>query len=275
MNSENTILKLGIIGGGQISAKLCEAASNFNIEVHVLDPNPTCIAADLADKVHTGKTTHVATIVAFGKQMDFITSENLNAPLEALKQLQTEGVKVAPEADGLEILKDRGFQKKHFNLHSLNTLPFNDHANSPEIQIAVERKRMKLPFIQKAKQKKHSMQTCKIIKLRNQIGDLLEGASITEGICDIEAEFNVLISSHETGQINSLSIDSSKELSEEHTQEAFKISNTLIQSLEYQGALRVNFFLAKNGQLYLNKAKMDIVENTENHIKAILGIPNP
>lgn len=274
MSATGTILKLGIIGGGQMSAKLCEAASNFNIEAHVLDSNPACIASGLADKVHTGKTTHVATIVAFGKQMDVVTSENLNTPLEALKQLQAEGVKVAPEADGLEILKDRGFQKKHFNLHSLNTLPFNDHANSPEIQIAVERKRMKLPFIQKAKQKKHSMQTCKTIKLRNQIGDLLEGASITEAICDIETEFNVLISSHELGQISSLKIDSPNELSEQHTQEAFKISNTLIHSLEYQGALRVNFFLAKNGQIYLNKAKMDISENTEVHLKAILGLPN-
>jgi 5-(carboxyamino)imidazole ribonucleotide synthase len=274
MNIENTILKLGIIGGGQISSKLCETASNFNIEVHVLDSNPSCIASGVADKVHTGKTTHVATVVAFGKQMDLITCENLNTPLEALKQLQIEGIKVAPEADGLEILNDRGFQKKHFNLHSLNTMAFNDYANSPEIQIAVERKRMKLPFIQKAKQKKHSMQTCKTIKLRNQIGDLLEGASITEAICDIETEFNVLISSHERGQINSLNIDSPKELSEEQTQKAFKISNTLIKSLEYQGALRVNFFLAKNGQIYINKAKMDIAENTESHLKAILGIPN-
>jgi 5-(carboxyamino)imidazole ribonucleotide synthase len=268
-STESATLKLGILGGGPLSVKLCQAALSYNVEIHVLDPNPTCPASEFAIQVHAGKYTHLATVVEFGKKMDLVTSENLKISLEALKQLENEGTKVAPQADGLEIIKDRGLQKKHFNLHSLSTLTFKDHANSPEIQIGVERGRLKLPFIQKARQKSNPMQTNKKIHTRRQIGDLLEGASYTESLCDIHTEFKVLISSHQIGLISSLSIDSEKEISEIHRADAFKMASTLIKSLEYQGALSISIFLSKKGLLYLNKVKVDIGES---HLKAILGL---
>jgi 5-(carboxyamino)imidazole ribonucleotide synthase len=108
------MLKVGILGGGQLGRMLLQAAANYPVETHVLENDDDCPAAYLCRYFCKGDIRDFDTVYQFGKQLDAITIEIENVNVEALEKLEAEGVAVYPKPSVLRIIKNKVLQKQYY-----------------------------------------------------------------------------------------------------------------------------------------------------------------
>jgi 5-(carboxyamino)imidazole ribonucleotide synthase len=118
------MLKVGILGGGQLGRMLLQAVANYHVETYVLENDEFCPAAHLCHHFVKGNITDYNTVYHFGKSLDAITIEIENVNLDALDKLEAEGVKVYPKPAVLRIIKNKIFQKKFYAEHEIPTPDF-------------------------------------------------------------------------------------------------------------------------------------------------------
>ncbi|MFW5700777.1 MAG: 5-(carboxyamino)imidazole ribonucleotide synthase, partial [Cyclobacteriaceae bacterium] len=98
--------KLGVLGGGQLGRMLFQSAIDFNLNVWIMDPDANAPCSQLATKFIQGSITDFESVYNFGKQCDLVTIEIENVNTEALQKLAGEGVKVFPQPQILQLIKD-------------------------------------------------------------------------------------------------------------------------------------------------------------------------
>ncbi|HAE35241.1 MAG TPA: 5-(carboxyamino)imidazole ribonucleotide synthase, partial [Bacteroidetes bacterium] len=103
-------LTLHILGGGQLGKMLIEAASDWNIRCHVLDPDPDCSCSRLAWQFTCGSFKDYDAVMAFCADAHYITIEIEHVNTDALRDLKAQGKQVFPDPDMLDIIKDKGKQ---------------------------------------------------------------------------------------------------------------------------------------------------------------------
>lgn len=115
------MIKAGILGGGQLGRMLLQAAANYPVETFVLENDEHCPAAHLCHHFVKGDIRNFDAVYSFGKGLDAITIEIENVNIEALEQLEEEGVKVYPRPSVLRIIKNKILQKEYYKKHSVPT----------------------------------------------------------------------------------------------------------------------------------------------------------
>lgn len=118
------MLKVGILGGGQLGRMLLQAAANYQVETHVLENDETCPAAHLCRYFVKGNIRDFDAVYNFGKTLDAITIEIENVNIDALEQLEKEGVKVYPKPAVLRTIKNKILQKQYYVAHQIPTAAF-------------------------------------------------------------------------------------------------------------------------------------------------------
>src|SRR5204863_7988973 len=89
-------LRLGILGGGQLGRMLLQKAADFNISNAVLDPDPDAPCKSICDEFVCGSFADYKTVYEFGKKVDLLTIEIEHVNVDALEQLEKDGVQVYP-----------------------------------------------------------------------------------------------------------------------------------------------------------------------------------
>ena len=118
------MIKVGILGGGQLGRMLLQAAANYPVETFVLENDNECPAAHLCHHFTRGDIKEFDSVYNFGKNLDAITIEIENVNIEALEKLETEGVKVFPKPSVLRTIKNKILQKEYYRLHQIPTADF-------------------------------------------------------------------------------------------------------------------------------------------------------
>lgn len=85
------MLKVGILGGGQLGRMLLQAAANYQVETHVLEDDTNCPAAHLCHHFEKGAIGDFDAVYNFGKRLDALTIEIENVNIDALEKLEQEG----------------------------------------------------------------------------------------------------------------------------------------------------------------------------------------
>ncbi|NQX91426.1 MAG: 5-(carboxyamino)imidazole ribonucleotide synthase, partial [Flavobacteriales bacterium] len=106
--------KLGVLGGGQLGRMMLPFANYMDIKISVLDPAENAPCAKLVPDFVQGDFKDYNTVLNFGKDKDLVTIEIENVNTEALKELKKQGVKVCPDPEHLELIKDKGLQKDFY-----------------------------------------------------------------------------------------------------------------------------------------------------------------
>ena len=126
-------LRLGILGGGQLGRMLIQEAISLNVDVHILDPDKNAPCKDLCTVFEVGALNDFDTVYQFGKKVDMLTIEIEKVNVDALEQLENEGVLVYPTSPSHSI--DSGqrtakaiFQRKRYSNH-----PFSPHSEQKSI----------------------------------------------------------------------------------------------------------------------------------------------
>jgi len=128
------MLKVGILGGGQLGRMLLQAAANYPVETHVLEADDDCPAAHLCRFFVKGSIRDFDTVYNFGKNLDAITIEIENVNIDALEKLESEGIKVYPKPAVLRIIKNKAAQKKYYSDFNIPTSEYAILNGKNEIQ---------------------------------------------------------------------------------------------------------------------------------------------
>ena len=118
------IMKVGILGGGQLGRMLLQAAANFDVTTYVLENDAQCPAAHLCHHFTLGNIQDYDAVYNFGKNLDALTIEIEAVNVDALEQLEKEGVKVYPTPSAIRTIKNKVLQKQFYKDNEIPTAPF-------------------------------------------------------------------------------------------------------------------------------------------------------
>ena len=105
-------MKVGVLGAGQLGRMLALAGYPLGLEFVFYDRNPEACAGQVG-KLVVGEFEDQDKLTAFAQQVDIVTVEFENVPLEALKHV-AQIVPVYPDPDSISKAQDRLVEKQFF-----------------------------------------------------------------------------------------------------------------------------------------------------------------
>jgi len=284
--------RLGILGGGQLGRMFIQEAINYNIDVHIMENNLNAPSASSATSFTLGNITNFDDVMKFGSSMDVLTVEIENVNIEALYQLEKQGVQVFPQARVLEIIKDKGIQKEFYENNGIPTSKFSFLKEGDNLEA-------KLPFVQKMRTGGYDGQGVQVVKTSEDLNSLFSAPSIIEELVPFTKELSVIVARNKKGetktyqtvecQFNEVNLVeflfSPADVSKEIELKATKLAIEVIEKLDMIGILAVEFFLLENGELLINEVaprphnsghhtiECNATSQFEQHLRSILNLP--
>lgn len=289
-------LRLGILGGGQLGRMLLQKAADFNISNAVLDPDPEAPCKSICEEFHEGSFRDFETVLNFGRTVDILTIEIEHVSVEALEQLENEGVIVYPQARVIRLVQDKGAQKIFYRTHGIPTAEFH----LLESKEHLEKYAANFPFMQKLRKGGYDGKGVTRLDNLSQIDQAFDEPSILEKLVDFEKELSVIVARNSKGEISAFPVvdmEFNTEanlveflfapslLSVAQEKEAIRIAKAVAESLQIVGLLAVEMFLTRSGELLVNEIaprphnsghhtiEGNVTSQYEQHLRAILGLP--
>ena len=289
-------LKLGILGGGQLGRMLIQESINFNITTHVLDPDADAPCKDLCNKFVNGSLTDYQTVYNFGKGVDLITIEIEKVNVDALEQLENEGVMVYPQSRVIRLIQDKGLQKQFFKENNIPSSHFQLIQNRAELK----KGNFSLPFIQKLRKDGYDGRGVHPVRSKIDLDNAFDAPSLIEDWIDFEKELAVIVSRNENGEIKTFPcvemefnpeanlvefLISPSTLPPDILQKADELAVKIAEDLKIVGVLAVELFLTKDGELLVNELaprphnsghqsiEGNYTSQYEQHLRAIFNLP--
>ena len=113
-------ITLGIIGSGQLGMMLCQAAKKLNVKTVVISDDEEGPAQNYADQFIFSKYDNQEKIAEFIDNVDVVTFEFENIPVDILKQIEKEK-KVLPKPEVNKIIQNRKLEKSFVNKLGIST----------------------------------------------------------------------------------------------------------------------------------------------------------
>lgn len=288
--------KLGILGGGQLGRMLIQECINLNVSTGVLDPDPNAPCKSLCDEFVCGNFNDYDTVYVFGKTKNLITIEIEHVNLDALFQLQKEGVKVYPQPEILKTIKDKGLQKQFYQDNGLPTSPFHLVKNKVEAEMLIA----ELPMMMKLRSGGYDGKGVVPVRNKNDFDNAFDQPSVMEKMVDFEREISVIVARNSDGNIVHYPVVdmefnpkanlveflfSPSEIESSVQEKAIELARKVIELLGMVGLLAVEFFVTKSGEVLINEmaprphnSGHQTIEGNRTsqyaqHLRAILNLP--
>lgn len=293
-------LKLGIIAGGQLGKMLIQEASKWDIVTYVLDNDEHCPAGSIATHFIKGSNLDFDAVYQFGQLVDVLTFEIENVNTEALKKLQSEGVKILPDPLILELIQDKGLQKAFYRKNNIPTSGFELYESETDILKAIQDGLIGYPFVQKLRKGGYDGRGVAVINSADDLAKLLPGASVIEEKVEIRKEISVIVARNQKGEIKCYPVVEMvfdpeanlvdklicpSSISLEQSEKAISYASEIIDLLNMEGLLAVEFFIDSTGAVIVNEMaprthnsghhtiESIITSQFEQHLRAILNLP--
>lgn len=293
--------KLGILGGGQLGKMLCQAGADWHLPIHVLDQDPGFPAAPYATVFTPGNFRNGDDVLAFGRQMDVVTIEIEHIDTAALHQLVAEGIKVYPQPDKIDLIKDKGLQKQFYAEHDIATADFELFDGIDGVWEAVSSGRWRLPFVQKARTGGYDGQGVVVIRNTDDLENkLLPVPCLLEKLSDIDKELAVIVTRSPSGQVSvfptvEMEFHPTANLVEflvcpaaidgDTNARAAALARRVAAEMDVVGLLAVELFLEKDGTILVNEVaprphnsghhtiEACMTSQYQQHLRAVLDLP--
>ena len=193
-------LKIGVLGGGQLGRMMIQSAIDFNLDIHVIDPDANAPCKSIATTFQVGALTDYDAVYNFGKDKDLITIEIENVNTKALAKLESEGKKVFPQPHIIELIQNKLHQKQFYQAHGIPTSEFIEVNGKSE----VANHKNFLPFVNKLATGGYDGRGVQMIKDEQAMDKAFEAHGFIERLVDYEKELSVIVSRNEAGERPSL-----------------------------------------------------------------------
>lgn len=289
-------LQLGILGGGQLGRMFIQGTINYNVDIHILDPDKNAPSRDICKRFVQGPLDDFDTVYQFGKDLDMLTIEIEKVNVDALEKLEEEGVAVYPQARVIRLIQDKGLQKQFFKQNDIPTAAFqlvkNMHEEAEDMP--------PFPFIQKLRKDGYDGRGVKRITKATDLEQAFSEPSLIEEWIDFEQEIAVIVARNDDGEVATFPmvemefnveanlvefLISPSVLSFEVQQKAEELAKKIADDLQIVGLLAVEMFLTKEGEILVNELaprphnsghhtiEGNFISQFEQHMRAIFNLP--
>ena len=128
---------IGIIGGGQLGRMLALSARTMGYRVAVLDPDPRCPAAAVADRVEIGAYDDVDAARRMAAHCSVITYELEHVSLGLVQALDTGGAPIRPGPYALKLTQDRLAERRFLEANGAVIAPWREVRSVADLHAAV------------------------------------------------------------------------------------------------------------------------------------------
>ncbi len=273
------IMKVGILGGGQLGRMLLQAAANYVIETYVLESDEQCPAAHLCHHFVKGDIKDFDTVYQFGKMVDAITIEIEAVNVEALEKLESEGVKVFPKPSVIKIIRNKILQKQFYKDNGIPSPSFviTETASDVNNQLAF------LPAVHKLAQGGYDGKGVQVITDKNETGKAFDAPAILEKMVNLQKEIAVIIAMNERGEtaiyppvemvfhssLNLLDYQiAPARITKDVLWKAEAIALRVVKSLQSPGLFAVELFVDINNEVSVNETAPRVHNSGHHTIEA-------
>ncbi len=287
---------LGILGGGQLGRMVIQSAINYNIDIHILDPDPNAPCKDICQKFIQGKLTDFDTVYDFGKNCDVITIEIENVNTEALQKLADEGKEVFPQPHIIKMIQDKRLQKEFYKNNNVPTAAFILTANKDEVKANSGF----LPAVNKLGREGYDGRGVQVLKTTEDLEKAFDAPGLLEKLIDFEQELSVIVARNKKGETVAFpAVECSfhptanlveflfapANISSEIEEKAKSLAFRVIEKLEMVGLLAVEMFVTKSGEILVNEIaprphnsghhtiEANFTSQFEQHLRSVLNMP--
>ncbi len=292
------MMRIGILGGGQLGQMLILAGTPLGLQFLCMDPAENAPVDSISERI-IHDYHNIDALRAMREQTDIITYEFENIPVLAVRYL-AEKVPVYPGPDALEVAQDRLSEKNFFRDLNIPVPEYLEINSLTDLQRGV--KIIGLPAVLKLRRMGYDGKGQYIIRQRSETeaawNELGEAPLILEEYIQFEYEMSQIAvrsaegeivfyplaqNTHRNGILR-LSLAPAPNASAELQKLAQTYISDILQKLRYVGALAVEFFY-RNGAIIANEMAPRVhnsghwsiegaeTSQFENHIRAVAGLP--
>ena len=273
------MLKIGILGGGQLGRMLLQAAANYPVTTYVLENDPDCPAAHLCHHFTKGNFRDFDDVYRFGQGLDGITIEIESVNVEALEKLASEGVRVYPSPAALRILRDKVLQKKFYRENDLPSASFEVTATRSDLRGLTHL----LPAVHKIGSGGYDGRGVQVIENESQLDLGFDGPSVLEKKVEIHKEIAQIVARNNKGQmalfpavemifnpnLNQLDYQlCPAEIPQQTLWRVEAIAQKVVKDLASPGIFAVELFLDRSGNVLVNETAPRVHNSGHHTIEA-------
>ena len=288
--------KIGILGGGQLGLMLLQAAIDWQLDIHVLDPDAEAPCRRIAPHFKQGSLQDYDTVYNWGKNLDIITIEIEKVNVDALAALRDEGKLVYPQPSVIRKIQDKRIQKQFLKENDLPTAEFiltktrADVAKHPEF----------LPAFHKLAKDGYDGRGVQRIDSVEDLDKAFDAPGLLEKAVDFEKELAVIVARNSAGIIKTFPVVemvfhpehnlvdylfAPADISDGIRHQAEDLATRTAEAFGIVGVLAVEMFMTRNGQVLINEVaprphnsghhtiRANATSQYEQHWRAILGLP--
>lgn len=288
--------RLGILGGGQLGKMLLYETRKWDVNTKVLDPSADAPCRISCNEFVQGDLLDYQTVVDFGQGLDLLTIEIENVNIEALKTLKNQGVKIFPEPEALEIIRNKSKQKDFYLEKGIPTAS-HQNFNSKE---ALLKAHLSFPCVWKSAEFGYDGKGVSVINDAEDLKALPDTPCLIEEKVAFKKELAVIVARNQHGEMTTYPVVGMDfhptanqveyvvcpaAIDDTIANEARQIAVKVAENLQITGLLAVELFLDQNDRILVNEVaprphnsghysiEASYTNQFEQHLRAILGLP--
>ncbi|MDX1544342.1 MAG: 5-(carboxyamino)imidazole ribonucleotide synthase, partial [Christiangramia sp.] len=300
VNYFSSNFKLGILGGGQLGKMMLYETRKYDIQTRVLDPSAEAPCKIACNYFEQGDLMDYDTVLNFGRKADVVTFEIEGVNVDALKQLESEGIKTYPSAATLEKIQNKATQKRFYREQTLPTAEFEVFGSIKDLKKAIDDKKISIPFVWKSATGGYDGKGVSVIKKHDDLNGLSEGECIAENLIPFKNELAVIVARSPSGEKKTYPVVEMEfhptanqveyvicpaRIDEKVAEKARKTAEMVSEAFQHVGLLAVEMFQTKDDEILINEVaprphnsghysiEASYTNQFEQHIRAILDLP--
>ncbi|MBL7734180.1 MAG: 5-(carboxyamino)imidazole ribonucleotide synthase [Chitinophagaceae bacterium] len=258
------MLKVGILGGGQLGRMLLQSAANYPVETFVLENDENCPSAHLCHHFTRGDIRKFDDVYRFGKGLDAIAIEIESVNEQALEKLEEEGVAVYPRPAALRIIKNKIAQKEYYRERNIPSPDFVITRSPDEVKQYASF----LPAVHKLAEGGYDGRGVQVIRSEKELSKAFPAPSVLEKMVDIYKEIAQIVAIDQQGgitlyppvemvfdqELNLLDYQlSPADITDDIKARVEAISLDAVKGLQSAGIFAVELFLDRKQNVYVNE----------------------
>lgn len=291
---------LGVLGGGQLGKMLLAETHKFDINTAILDSSKNAPCAEICNRFEIGDLLDYDAVYNFGKTVDLLTIEIENVNIDALEQLEKEGLPIFPKPENLRVIQSKARQKHFYIDHQIPTAPFSHYAYLEEIKHAIENDALDFPFVWKSARFGYDGNGVKIVRSFADLESLPNVECITEQLIPFKNELAVIVARNKNDETTTYPVVEMEfhpeanqveyvicpaRIEESVAKKAKEVALKVVNELEFIGLLAVEMFQTNNDEILVNEVaprphnsghysiEASFTNQFEQHLRSILNLP--
>ena len=295
------VLRVGVIGGGQLARMMTVPAINLGLDLHVLAEAEGSSAALATTMVRD--YTKVELVREFAKTVDVITFDHEHVPLGVLETLEAEGVSVQPPSKALVFAQNKLRMRQRLGALGLPMPAWAEIQTAEALEAFIAENGgvaiLKTPI------GGYDGKGVRVVRSAADASDWLAnladfgGSLLAEEKVDFVRELAQLSARRPSGELKtwplvqtiqengvcSVVLAPAPEVSAETLQRTADIAAAVAEGIGVTGVLAVEMFEARDGRILINELAMrphnsghfsiegSVTSQFEQHLRAVLDLP--